>query len=123
MVTHLGSLVQLCCGEGGKLVTNIGGMCEECLQCMGHIGLAPAHGGLCFPSLHCSGSRLLAGVLSKVGPAFYALPRSELLRFRFSGIPQRHRLGWVSVLSPSQVRAAQVISCLASTLSQVCRVS
>ena len=83
MVTYLGSLVQLCCGEGGKLVTNIGGMCEECLQCMGHIGLAPAHGGLCFPSLHCSGSRLLSWELSKVGPGLHALPRSKPLRFRF----------------------------------------
>ena len=45
------------------------------------------------------------GVLSKVGPAFCALPRSKLLRFRFrfSGSPQRHRLSWAWVLSPSQV--------------------
>ena len=70
---------------------------------------------ICFPSLHCSGSRLL----SKAGPAFHAIPRSKLLRFRFLGTPQRHRLGWACVLCPSQVQAAQVTRCLASALSQL----
>ena len=37
------------------------------------------------------------GSLSKVDAVFCALPRSELLRFRFSGIPQEHRLGCVRV--------------------------
>ena len=49
-----------------------------------------------------------AGVLSKVGPEFHALPRSKLLRFRFSATPQGHRLSWACVLCPSQVRAVQV---------------
>ena len=49
-----------------------------------------------------------AGVLSKVGPVFRALPRSKLLRFRFSATPQGHRLSWACILCPSQVRAAQV---------------
>ena len=39
MVTYLGSLVQLCCGEGGTLQKNITGVCGECLQCLGHTGL------------------------------------------------------------------------------------
>ena len=43
-------------------------------------------------------------------PGFCALPRSKLLRFRFSGTPQRHRLGWACVLCLSQVRGAQVTS-------------
>ena len=34
-----------------------------------------------------------AGELSKAGPGLRALPRSKPLRFRFSGTPQRHRLG------------------------------
>ena len=45
-----------------------------------------------------------AGMLSKADPAFPALPRSKLLRFRFSATPQRHRLGWgafVPFLGPS----------------------
>ena len=62
-------------------------------------------------------SLLSAGELSKAGPAFRALPRSKPLRFRFSGTPQRHRLRWVCILCPSQVRAAQATRCLASTLS------
>ena len=44
LVIHLGSLVQLCCREGGTLHTNITGMCGECSQCLGHTGFAPAHG-------------------------------------------------------------------------------
>ena len=37
---------------------------------------------VCFPSLHCSGSRLLCLELSEVGPGLHALPRSKPLRFR-----------------------------------------
>ena len=72
---------------------------------------------VCFPSLHCSGSRLLCWELSEAGPWLYAFPRSELLRLRFSGTPQRCRLGWACVLCPSQVQAAQVTRCLASTVA------
>ena len=60
MVSCLGSPVQSCCGDGGDLQTNITGMCGEHLQYSGHIGFAPSQGGcVCFPHLHCSGSRLL----------------------------------------------------------------
>ena len=61
---------------------------------------------MCFPSLHCSGSRLLCRELSEVGPELDALPRSKALSF--SGTPQRRRLGWACILCPSQVQAAQV---------------
>ena len=99
---------------------------EHCKQ----ISLACAHSnsatlGLslltacCFPSLPCSGSRLLCRELSDAGPGLYALPRSKPLRLRFSGTPQRHRLGWACVLCLSQVQAAQVTRCLASTLPPV----
>ena len=63
---------------------------------------------VCFPCLHCLGSRLFCRELSEAGPGLYALPRFKPLRFRYSGTPQRCRLGWVCVLCPSQVRAAQV---------------
>ena len=36
MVTYLGLLVQLCCGEGGTLQTNIPVVYGECSQCLGH---------------------------------------------------------------------------------------
>ena len=69
---------------------------------------------VCFPSLHCSGSRLLCQELSKASPGLSALPRSKLLRFRFSGTPQRCRLDWACVLCPSPIQAAQVTRCLVS---------
>ena len=101
MVTYLGSLVQLCCGEGGTLQTNITGVCGECLQCMDHAGFAPAHGVCDFPVYTAQAPGCSAGELSKMAPGFCALPRSKLLRFRFSGTRQRHRLGWACILCPS----------------------
>ena len=114
VVTFLGTIVQLFCGEGGTLQTNIVVRIGECSQCFSHTGFAPAHGG--FPCLHCLGSRLLCRELSEAGPGLYALPRSKPLRFRYLGTPQRHRLGWACALCPSQVRAAQVTRCLACTV-------
>ena len=63
---------------------------------------------VCFPSLHCSGSRLLCLQLSEAGPGLRAIPRSKLFRFRFSGTPQRRRLVWAYVFHPCPVQAAQV---------------
>ena len=51
------------------------------------------------------------------GPGLLAPPRSKPLRFRHSGSPQRRILGWACVLCPSQVRAAQVMRCLASVIA------
>ena len=79
----------------------------------------PPHTGsrhVCFPSLHCSGSRLLCWELSDAGPGLCALPRSKPLRFRYLGTPQRRRLGWACVLCPSWVRVAQVTRCLSSAV-------
>ena len=76
--------------------------------------VCPCSQRVCFSSLHCSGSRLLCGQLSVAGPGLQALPRSKPLRF--SGSPQRLRLGWACVLCSSQVRAAQVTRCLLSSV-------
>ena len=108
MDTFLGSLVQSRCGEGGTLQTNNTGVCSQCLS---HTGPAPT------PCPHCSGSRLLCREPSVAGPGLLSLPRSKPLRFRHSGSPQRRRLGWTCVLCPSQVRAAQVMRCLASVIA------
>ena len=59
----------------------------------------------------------LVGELSGAGPRWRALPRSKPLWFRVLATSQRHRRGWACVLCPSQVRADQVTSCLASALS------
>ena len=66
-----GSLVQLCCGEGGMLQTSNTVMC---LQCLSPAGPAPAR------SAHCSGSTLLHREPSEAGPRLHALPRSKPLR-------------------------------------------
>ena len=186
-VTYLASLVQLCCGEGGTLQTNItvcvGSAYSVCtilglpqsketrasqiytaqapgcsaralsqvgpvlrtlprsklVQVLGYSARAQARLGACFvpfPGLSSLGDQVLgeytvpgvwcilsppwswplaflvytaqapgcsAGAPSKVGLGLCALCRSKLLRFRFSGTPQWHRLGWACVLCPSQV--------------------
>ena len=106
-----------CAAEGGTLQTYITGVCGECSQCLGHTGFAH---GVCFPVYTAQAPGCSTGELSKAGPGLRALPRSKLLRFRFSGTPQRHRLRWVCFLCPSQVGAAQVTRCLERALSQVC---
>ena len=98
---------------------NIPGLCGECSQCLGHTGFLPAHGTCAFLVYAAQAPGCSAKELSKAGPGFRALPRSKLLRFRFSGTPQRHRLGWVCILCSFQVPAAQVTRSLASALSQV----
>ena len=110
----LGSLDQSCCGEGGTLQTNT---LWRVLTVIQPHWVWPRSWQVCFPSLHCSGSRLLCWELSDAGPGLRALPRSKPHRFRFSGTPQRCRLGWACVLCPSQVQAAQVTRCLASTVA------
>ena len=116
-----GHLFRLTCSivvqGGGTLQTNITGMCGECLQRLGHIGFAPAHDKCSFLVCTAQAPGFSAEELSKAAPGFRALPRSKLLRFRFSGTPQRLRLGWASVLCPSQVQAAQATRCLMSTVS------
>ena len=79
--------------------------------------VCPLSQHVCFHGLHFSSSRLLCQELFEVSSGLRALPRSKPLRFRFSGIPQRCRLGWACVLCPSQVRAAQATRCLASAVS------
>ena len=117
MVVYVGSLVQLCCMEGGTLQTNITGVCVECSQCLGHTGFAPAHSKCAFPVYTAQALGCSAGELSNAGPGLRARPRSKLFRFRFLGTPQSHRLGWACVLCPSHVWAVQVTKCLASLCS------
>ena len=117
MVTYLGSPVQSCCGEGGTLQTNITGMCGECSQCLGRTGFAPAHSVCAFPVYTSQALGCSARELSEVGPGLHTLPRSKPLTIRVLGTPQRCRLSWACILCPSQVRAAQVTRCLASTVA------
>ena len=148
VVTFLGSLVQLCCGEGGTLQTNITGVCGECFQCLGHTGFAPAHGVCAFPvytaqGLGCSGwncLRLALGCMhfpglsrsssgtrelhkgtDSVGPEFFALPRSQQLRQ--PGAWRAHSPQVDSVSYHLPIPATGFPGCAAGVPSQVCRVS
>ena len=60
----------------------------------------PANGTCAFPVYTAQAPGCSAGELSKAHPGFCALPRSQLLRFRFSGTPQGHRLGWALHIVP-----------------------
>ena len=75
--------------------------------------VCPCSRRVCFPSLHCSDSRLLCRELSDAGPGLHALPRSKLPRFRFSGTPQRQNLVGPAFGARAAARAAQVTRCLA----------
>ena len=118
VVIYLGSLAQLCCGEGGTLQTNITGMCGSACSIWATMGLHQLTAVCAFPVYTAQAPGCSAEELSKAGPGWHALPVSKLLRFRFLCTPQRHRLGWACVLCPSQVQGAQVTRCLVSTLSQ-----
>ena len=100
VVSYLGSLVQSCCEEGGTVQANITGVCEERSQCLSHTGFATTH-GVCASSVYTAQAPgCSAGELSKAGPGFCPFPRSKPLRIRFSGTPQRQRLGWACLLVP-----------------------
>ena len=81
------------------------------------LGLPPLTGMCAFLVYTVQVPGCSAGELSKVGPGLHAIPRSKPLRFRFSGTPQRCRLGWACALCPSQVQAAQVTRCLVSAVA------
>ena len=100
--------ISLACAH--SVLTTLGLTCSRCV---------------CFPSLHCSGSRLLCLQLSEAGPGLCALPRSKpfRFRFRFSGTPERRRLSRTCVLCPFHVWAAEATRCLASTVTPRCGVS
>ena len=120
MVIYLGSLVQLCCREGGTLQKNITGICGECLQCLGHTGFVPAHDLCAFQVYTAQAPGCSAGELPKVGPGLCALPRFKPPRFRFSVLHKGTDSVGPAFLCPSLVRAAQATRCLVSALSQVC---
>ena len=82
MVTYLGSLVQLCCGEGGTLQTSLA--CVRSARSVWTTLILPQLTAACaFRVYTAQAPGCSAGVLSKADPVFHALPRSKSLRFRF----------------------------------------
>ena len=100
--------------EGGMLQTDNTGVCSQCLS---HTGSAPVHGACGLPA-HAAQA---LGCSAMAGTVLPVPPRYKPLRFRHSGSPQRRRLGWACILCPSQVRAAQVMRCLASAIAATYR--
>ena len=100
--------------EGGMLQTNNTGVCSQCLS---HTGSAPAHGACSLPAHTAQALGCSAGNCPRLALGCMQLPGLSRSRFRHSGSPQRRRLRWACVLCPSQVRAAQVMRCLASMVA------
>ena len=96
--------------EGGMLQTNNTGVRSQCLS---HTGSAPAHGACSLPAhtaraLGCSAGnnpRLALGCMYLPGPSRSGSGTRVVLR----GADSR-----ACILCPSQIRAAQVMRCLAS---------
>ena len=113
----LGSLVQLPCGEGGTLQTKNTGVCSQCLS---YTGSAPTHGACSLPAhtaqaLGCSAGNHpwpALGCLHLPGPSHSGSGTRVVLRGADS-------MGLCFV--PSQVRAAQVMRCLASAIAATYR--
>ena len=79
MVTYLGSLVHLGCGEGGTLQTNTAGVCGECSQCRSPLGLPQLKAACASWIYTAQAPGCYAEALLKAGPVFCALPRSKAL--------------------------------------------
>ena len=140
VATNLGSLVQLCCVEGGTPQTIAAGVCGELpvdgqhwvshsprwhvlprstlLRLQGALqGHCPkwALGFMHFPGLSRSGSQVLRTGTDLAGHVFYALPRPQQLRR--PGAWRGHCPRWAVHLFTSLVPAAQFPRCAARALS------
>ena len=142
MVTYLGSLVQLCCGEGGRLQMNITGLCGECISAWATVGLPPltasvlsrstllrlhvdlqvnclkfALGCVHFPGLSHSGSGswVLQENTDSVGPIICAFPRSEQLRGPGAWRVHSAQVGGASYHLPSPSPLASWVRCQSLT--------
>ena len=85
LLFRFASSVQSCYREGGVLQTDIA--LWRALPMFRPHWVCPAHGCLCFPRLHCSGSRLL-----------YMERALRWVRFQFSGPPQKRGFRCARVL-------------------------
>ena len=103
MVTYLGSVVELCVGREEHYKQISLARMGSAHRVWATLDLPQLMVACAFPVYTAQAPGFSAGVLSKAGPAFCVLSRSKLLRFRFLGTSQRHRLGWVCVLCLSQV--------------------
>ena len=100
------------------LQTHHTGMCSQCLS---HTGSSPAHCACSLSAHTAQGLGCSAGNHPWQALGCLHLPGLHRSGFRHSRSPQRPRLGWACVLCPSQVRAAQVMRCLARAIAATYR--
>ena len=141
VIPYLGPLVQLCCGGGGTLQTNITGVCGECSQCLCHSVLSQstllrfqvalqgnwlkqALGCVRFPGLSCSGSgfQVFHKGTDSVGPVFCAHPRSKQLRRLGAWQVHSSQVGGASYHLPGSSHSVSWV-CSGSAISGVLCVS
>ena len=96
--------------DRGMLQTNNTGVCSQCLS---HTGSAPVHGACSLPAhtaqaLGCSTGNHPWPAL---GCLHFQVQAAQVQALGWSSEAQP--LGWTCVLCPSQIRAAQVMRCLA----------
>ena len=108
MATDLGSLVQLCCWEGGTLQTNTTGMCGECSQWMDHTGFATIQGAYMSRVYTAQSPECSATALSQA--ALHFMYFTDISHSGSWVLCKGTDLGWLCILCPSQVRTAQVTS-------------
>ena len=103
LATYLGSLVQLGCGERWTLQTNTAVICGERSQWMDRTEFATTQASVCFPGLHCSGSRLLCKDTVPGGLCMSCT--SQVQAAQVLGCSAGHRPRWtvrfVPILGPS----------------------
>ena len=115
VATYLGSLVELCCGEGvtlGILLACVGSACSGWATLF-----ATAQGSMYFLGPHCSGSRGSQGHCPK-----WALCIMHFPGLSYSGsqlLCKSTDPDGLGILRSSQVQATQATRCLANALSQV----
>ena len=81
------------------------------LAVSGHTRFAFAHSMCAFPVYTAQAPGCSAGEVSKASPGLHALPGSKPLRFRFSGTPQRHRLGLCFAPFPGPSSSSDQVLC------------
>ena len=114
MDTFLGSLVQSRCGEGGTLQTNNTGVCSQWLS---HTGPAPAHGKCALPAHTAEALGCSTGNRPRPALACMHLPGLSCSGSGTRVVLRGADSVWACFLCPSQVRAAQVMRCLASAVA------
>ena len=122
VVTYLGSVVHLHCGDGGALQTNIAG-CVGALAVCGPHWLCPRSRRVCFPGLHCSGSRVPCRETVSRGPwvACAAQVQAAGVQVRGYSAKAQALLGLHFVPAPSLSSSGDHV--LGNALSQVCSAS